>query len=164
MLSVRTSTTAAMFLLCALASGSGLPNSWFADEQVYTFAYNSRSLLAHSNLTTDAQVRMNVLRRWYKYFGCDCCFPTACIYIGWLHSKAVVLWCCLKADGQFCFIHVAAVGMMDAIEHPVGLIVTSTILRLSTSPLHGPVLSFHALRFPSKLYQMPRQQTNRNSF
>ena len=84
MLSVRTSTTAAMLLLCALASGSGLPNSWFADEKVYTFAYNSRSLLAHSNLTTDAQVCVNVLMRWYKYFGCDSCFPTARIYVHWV--------------------------------------------------------------------------------
>lgn len=60
MFSVRLCATTAVLLLTLAnkCGGNGpLPDdSWFDDEKVYTFSYNSRSMLGHSNITTDAQV------------------------------------------------------------------------------------------------------------
>ena len=67
MFSVRLCASAAVLLLFAIVSrsgGDGLPVSRFADGRVYTFAYNSRSRLAQSNITTDAQVCESVLMKW----------------------------------------------------------------------------------------------------
>lgn len=60
MFSVHLCATTAVLLLALTGKCGGngsLPDdSWFDDEKVYTFSYNSRSLLGHSNITTDAQV------------------------------------------------------------------------------------------------------------
>ena len=60
MFSLRLCATTAVLLLALTSKCGGngpLPDdSWFDDEKVYTFSYNSRSLLGHSNITTDAQV------------------------------------------------------------------------------------------------------------
>lgn len=46
-----------LFALTNGSEGDAPSNSLFGDKKVYTFAYSSRSLLTHSNITTDAQVR-----------------------------------------------------------------------------------------------------------